>query len=175
MIYFVTWNNYLACHPITDGHTDGLSLSAFHREFGNNYLACHPITDGHTDGLIPSAFHREFGNNYLACHPITDGHTDGLSPSVFHREFENNYLACHPITDGQNPSVSCRRFNFTDNINDGCANFKGLRIKCASDLVILSTELPTDHEKYGGSLKILVQNSKFTDGFLTHHRRNKLK
>jgi hypothetical protein len=39
----------LKCHPITDGHTDGLSLSAFHREFENNYLKCHLITDGHTD------------------------------------------------------------------------------------------------------------------------------
>jgi len=100
MIYFVTWNNYLKCHHITDGHTDGISLSAFHREFENNYLKCHQITDGYTDGLSPSAFHREFENNYLKCHSITDGHTDGLSPSAFHREFENNYLKCHPIIDG---------------------------------------------------------------------------
>jgi hypothetical protein len=61
------------------------------------------------------------------------------------------------------------------NLPTNCANFKGLRIKCISDRVILPTDLPTDHEKYGGSLKKLVQNSKFTDGFLTHHRRNKLK
>ena len=58
------------------------------------------MTDGNTDGLIPSVFHREFENNYLKCHPITDGNTDELIPSVFHREFESNYLKCHQITDG---------------------------------------------------------------------------
>ena len=52
MIYFVTRNNYLKCHHITDGHTDGRSPSAFHREFENNYLKCHHITDGHTDEYI---------------------------------------------------------------------------------------------------------------------------
>jgi hypothetical protein len=52
-----------------------------------------------------------------------------------------------------------------------CANIKGLCIKCISDRVILPTEL----EKYGAPLKNLVRNSKITDGFLTPHRRNKLK
>jgi hypothetical protein len=47
----------------------------------------------------------------------------------------------------------------------GCANSKEWCIKCISDRIILTTELPTDHEKYGGSLKILVRNSKITDGF----------
>jgi hypothetical protein len=123
MIYFVKWNNYLKCHHITDGHTDDLSSSAFHREFENNYLKCHHIIDGNTDDLSPSAFHREFENNYLKCHHITDGHTDALSPSAFYREFENNYLKCHHITDGHtddlSPSVFCRRVNFTDKITDG--------------------------------------------------------
>jgi hypothetical protein len=55
------------------------------------------------------------------------------------------------------------------------ANFKGLCIKCISDRVILPMDLLMDHEKYGGSSKNLVRNSKFTDGFLTVHRQNKLK
>jgi hypothetical protein len=50
-------------------------------------------------------------------------------------------------------------------------NIEGLCIKCISDRVIL----PTDSEKYGAPLKNLVRNSKVTDGFLTHHRWNKLK
>jgi hypothetical protein len=56
-----------------------------------------------------------------------------------------------------------------------CANIKGLRIKCISNRVRLPTDLPTDCEKYGVPLKNLVRNSKFTDGFLTPHQRNKLK
>jgi hypothetical protein len=40
---------------------------------------------------------------------------------------------------------------------------------------MLPTELPTNREKYGGQLKTLVQNSKFTDGFSKLHRWNKLK
>jgi len=36
-------------------------------------------------------------------------------------------------------------------------------------------EFLTDNEKYGGQLKILVRNSKITDGILKRHRRTKLK
>jgi hypothetical protein len=146
MIYFVTQNNYLKCHHITDGHTDGRSPSAFHREFENNYLKCHHITNGRS----PSAFHREFEHNYLKCHHITDGHTD-------------EYIAVGTL------SILPTEFLIDR------ANIKGLCIKCISDRVRLPTDLPTDCEKYGGPLKKLVQNSKFTDGFLTPHRRNKLK
>jgi hypothetical protein len=64
----ITWNATIS--------PTALSPSAFHREFKNNYLKCHPITDGNTDGISPSVFHREFENNYLKCHQITDGHTD---------------------------------------------------------------------------------------------------
>jgi len=64
---------------------------------------------------------------------------------------------------------------YDESLPTDCANSKGLCIKCIFDRVILSTELPTDHEKYGGSLKILVRSSKITDGFLTLHRWNKLK
>jgi hypothetical protein len=120
MIYFVKWNNYLKCHHITDGYTDDLSPSAFHREYENNYLKCHDITDD----LSPSAFHREFENNYLKCHYITDD----ISPLAFHREFENNYLKCHHITDGHtddlSPSLCCRRVNFTDKITNGPREFQ---------------------------------------------------
>jgi hypothetical protein len=48
------------------------------------------------------------------------------------------------------------------------ANSKRLCIKCISDRISSPTKLLTDHEKYGGSLKILVRNSKM-------YRRNKLK
>jgi len=44
----ITWN---ATTSPTDTPT-ALYLSAFHREFENNYLKCHHITDGHTDGFI---------------------------------------------------------------------------------------------------------------------------
>jgi hypothetical protein len=54
-----------------------------------------------------------------------------------------------------------------------CANIKGLCIKCISDRVRLPTDLPANCEKYGGALKNLVRNSKFTDGFWTPHWRNK--
>jgi hypothetical protein len=56
-----------------------------------------------------------------------------------------------------------------------CANIKGLCIKFIFDRIILPTDLPTEFEKYGAPLKNLVRNSKITDGFLTPHRRNKLK
>jgi hypothetical protein len=43
----ITWN---ATQSSTATPTD-LRPSAFHREFENNYLKCHPITDGHTDAF----------------------------------------------------------------------------------------------------------------------------
>jgi hypothetical protein len=96
----ITWNATIS----PTGTPTTISPSAFHRKFKNNYLKCHPINDGHTDGhksvgishknskiitwnatlsptgtpmaICPLAFHRKFENNYLKCHPITDGHTD---------------------------------------------------------------------------------------------------
>ena len=119
-----------------------------------------------------------------------------ICPSTFHREFENNYLKCHNHRRLYRQNNVRRHFTesskiitwnatITDVYTDGyksigklptklptdCTNSKGLCIKCFSDCVIL----PTDHENYGGSLKILVRNSKITDGFLTLHRQNKLK
>ena len=102
---------------------------------------------------------------------ITDPNTDGLSPSAFYREFKNNYLKCHDHRRQYRVSGSI----LPTQLPTDCANSKGLCIKCISDRVILPTDLPTDHEKYEGSLKILVRNSKIIDGFLTIHRRNKLK
>ena len=102
---------------------------------------------------------------------ITDPNTDGLSPSAFHREFENNYLKFHDHRRQYQVGGSI----LPTQLQTDCTNSKGLCIKCISDRVILLTDLPTDHEKYGRSLKILVRNSKITDGFLTIYRQNKLK
>jgi hypothetical protein len=99
MIYFVTWNNYLKFHHITDGHTDGLSPSAFHK---SSKIITWNATQSPT-AVSPSAFHKEFENNYLKCHPITNGHTDEfksvskLSAGQFYRQ---NYRRTARISKG---------------------------------------------------------------------------
>jgi len=132
------------------------------------------FTDVYTDGISPSAFHREFKNNYLKCHNDRRLYW-WINPSAFHREFENNYLKCHNHRRTYR-WIYVRRYVvgsiLPTNLLTDCANSKGL---CITDSVILLTELLTDHEKYRGSLKILVRNSKITDGFLTLHQWNKLK
>jgi hypothetical protein len=53
------------------------------------------FTDGNTDGIVPSVFHRELETNYRELPQfLTDSPTaitDGIMPSVFHRELEKNY------------------------------------------------------------------------------------
>ena len=129
--------------------------------------------------ITPSAFHREFENNYLKCHNhrrpcrriysrrhFTESSKIITWNATITDVYTDNYKSVGKLSAGQ---VYRQKYWRTARIPKDCA------LKCISNRVIVPTELPTDHQKNGGSLKILVRNSKFTDGFLTLHRRNKLK
>jgi hypothetical protein len=103
---------------------------------------------------------------------ITDVHTDELHVRRHFIESGWNVTITNDFADGLQFVSICRQFTITDKFIDGRCEFQRAGIKCISDHVSLPMKLPTDCEKYGGWLKILLRNSKFTDGFSTYHRWN---
>ena len=124
------------------------------------------------------AFHRKLKKNYLKCH----NYRRLCRWTTVHGHFIENWkiiTANATITDdfvdGKLPRYVVGGSILPTKSSTDCANSKGQCIKCITDRVRVLMELPIDREKFGGQLKTLVWNSKFSDGFSKLHRRNKLK
>jgi hypothetical protein len=130
----------------------------------------------------------KIGNTNIICHAqckITDVSTNIYSVSVFYRELQNIYCTCHNhrclYRRIQSVDISQRvglfssmsvQFIITNGLTDELCKLQSIGINASLTACIYRQTYRQTLKFLEGQLKILVQNSKFTNGRLKIHRRN---
>jgi hypothetical protein len=132
--------------------------------------------------------YRYFTENckIFTAHAITaDVSTNGYNPSVFYQELQNIYCTCHNhrclYRRIQSVDISQRaglfssmsvQFIITNGLTDELCKLQSIGINASLTACIYRRTYRETLKFLEGQLKILVQNSKFTNGRLKIHRRN---